>query len=360
MRSEKRDQGVTAMKVAMARNVANVSTRITCEVDLDKEGMQHGYLRVPYSSPESAYGWIPVPIAVFANGNGPSVLLMAGNHGDEFEGQIALIKLLKALDVTAMRGRVIILPTANFPAAVVGQRNSPLDGGNLNRCFPGDLNGSPTQMIAHFIEHFIMSRCDYSIDLHSGGASLLYVPCILARYYADVSLREALDGLIASFGAPYAALFRPIQGETRTMSAAAERAGIPHLNMELGGACMIDRSVLGLTESGVRNILRHLGVLSDAPPAAPKREVRRLMLKGSASYLYSPANGHFEPFADIHEEVKQGQPAGAIHFPDMPWKKETVLEFAVSGVVLCRRVQGWTRLGDCLFQVASAFDASAM
>ncbi len=77
---------------------------------------------------------------------------MAGNHGDEYEGQVALGKLIRSLEAEEVCGRIIILPSADFPAAMAGMRTSPLDGGNLNRSFPGDPYGGPTAQIADYIE----------------------------------------------------------------------------------------------------------------------------------------------------------------------------------------------------------------
>src|SRR6516162_3472035 len=77
--------------------------------------------------------------------------LMAGNHGDEYEGQVALGKLIRSLEPAEVSGRIIILPSANFPAAMAGMRTSPLDEGNLNRSFPGDPYGGPTAQIADYI-----------------------------------------------------------------------------------------------------------------------------------------------------------------------------------------------------------------
>ena len=61
-----------------------------------------------------------------------------GNYGDEYEGQIALNNLIRTLEPQHIRGRLIILPALNFPAAMAGRRVSPLDGLNLNRVFPAD------------------------------------------------------------------------------------------------------------------------------------------------------------------------------------------------------------------------------
>src|SRR3990167_4093801 len=97
----------------------NIS-RISPTIDLEGPGLRHGYLKLPHSTHDSAYGWIPIPITVAAGGSGASVLLMAGNHGDEYEGQIALMRLVRSLDPTVLKGRLIVLTAANFPAVMAG------------------------------------------------------------------------------------------------------------------------------------------------------------------------------------------------------------------------------------------------
>ncbi|HWL82811.1 MAG TPA: succinylglutamate desuccinylase/aspartoacylase family protein, partial [Roseomonas sp.] len=147
-------------------------TRILCDVDFDKDGFQQGYLRLFHSSHISAYGFLPMPIVIIRNGDGPTALFVSGNHGDEYEGQVALTNLVQSLRPEQIRGRVIILPTANYPAALAGNRVSPLDNLNLNRIFPGDPDGSVTQQIAWFISEQLVPRADLVCDLHSGGSSL--------------------------------------------------------------------------------------------------------------------------------------------------------------------------------------------
>ena len=53
---------------------------------------------------------MPIPAGVLTGADGPTVLLTAGVHGDEFEGPVALLKLMRSLDVDALRGRIIVLP----------------------------------------------------------------------------------------------------------------------------------------------------------------------------------------------------------------------------------------------------------
>ena len=156
-------------------------TRIYSEVDFTKDGKQSAFLRLPHSVHRSAYGWLPMPITCIQNGKGPTVLLVSGNHGDEYEGQVTLMKLTRRLQADDVKGRIIILSAANYPAAMAGTRTSPIDQGNLNRTFPGNPDGGPTAMIAHFIESVLLPMADVAIDLHSGGSSLMYIPSALAR-----------------------------------------------------------------------------------------------------------------------------------------------------------------------------------
>lgn len=179
-----------------------MSTRIWTRVDYDKDGKQNGWLQLPHSVTRSAYGNIAIPITVIRNGSGPTAFLMAGNHGDEYEGQIALCRLIRELEAADIRGRIIALPAANLPAAMAGVRVSPIDDGNLNRAFPGDPDGTPTFAIAHYIDSVLYPMADVHHDLHSGGSSLQYLPFASMRTGADDALNRRARAALLAFGAP--------------------------------------------------------------------------------------------------------------------------------------------------------------
>src|SRR5579859_6935106 len=106
-----------------------MSSRVWTDVDFERSGKQVGWLYLPHSVTRSGYGHLTTPVAVLKNGNaGPTVLLMGGNHGDEYEGQVALAKIIRTLDPARLTGRLIVLPMANAPAAAAGVRISPHDG----------------------------------------------------------------------------------------------------------------------------------------------------------------------------------------------------------------------------------------
>ena len=72
------------------------ATMVFSDIDFNREGKQVDWLHLPHSVTRSAYGAIAIPIAVVRNGPGPTVFLMSGNHGDEYEGQIVAGRLVRA------------------------------------------------------------------------------------------------------------------------------------------------------------------------------------------------------------------------------------------------------------------------
>src|SRR5687768_4962890 len=97
-------------------------SRVWTNADFGAIGKQISYLHLPHSVTRSALGTIDIPISIIASGSGPTVLLMAGIHGDEYEAQIALCRLIREIEPEHIAGRVIILPAMNLPAVMAGTR----------------------------------------------------------------------------------------------------------------------------------------------------------------------------------------------------------------------------------------------
>lgn len=326
-------------------------SRVTPDFALDGPGKRHGFFRLFHSVHRSAYGFIPIPGGVVCGGLGPTALLVAGNHGDEWEGQVVLSELLQALQPEQVRGRIIFLPCANLPASLAGTRTSPLDGGNLNRSFPGDADGTATQQIAHFIATELIPQADLVLDLHSGGSSLMYLPCTLATRHEDPARLAAHVAALRAFGAPHAYLQGRAEGQggVRTLGAVAEAHGILTLCTELGGAGTVTQAVVAMARLGVRRVLAHAGLI-DAPAEAPF-PTRVVAIGAAEDWTYAPCAGVFEPLVLPGDEVRAGQPAGRLHTPESPWQAPVEVAFVRAGLVLCRRFPGRAERGDCLFGV---------
>ncbi|REG58641.1 hypothetical protein B0G80_1304 [Paraburkholderia sp. BL6669N2] len=324
------------------------TTRIWSPVDYSKDGKQVDCLRLPISTDTSAYGWIPIPIIVLKNGDGPTAVLIAGTHGDEYEGQVALMRLSRQLQLHDLRGRVIMLPSLNFPAVRAGRRVSPIDEGNLNRVYPGHAHGTATEMIAHYVTEVLLPMADLVVDLHSGGRSLDYVPCALVRGGKTLSENRKLHDLLDVFGVPFAEFTDGTGGGgNTTLPAAAAQLGVPVITAELGGAATLRRAGSDLAEQGVLRLLKHLGMLPSCEVPAPG-PVRLMNGDNMDLFLYADSDGIFEPMVDIGDEVDEGQLAGLLHSIEAPHSPPTEIVFVRRGMVAFKRHLALTVRGDCL------------
>ncbi len=326
-------------------------SRIWTPVDYEVDCKQCDCLRLPWSSDLSAYGFVPIPITCIKSGSGPTALLIAGSHGDEYEGQVALGNLARESQAEDVQGRIIILPALNFPAVEAGRRVSPLDGGNLNRLFPGNALGSPTQMIAHYVSDVLLPMADIVIDLHAGGRSLQYLPSAMIRAGGTREEMTRLVELLGVFGAPVSSISDGSGGGgLTTLSAVAQQSKIPVLTAELGGGATLSRDGLSLAEHGVRRVLKHLGILPEIS-VDPARGTRLMKVDGRDAFTYALTSGIFEPMAAVGEAVTAGQLAGRIHPIGWPMRQVEAIHFSQSGLVACRRAPSMTAPGDCLYKV---------
>ena len=329
-------------------------SRMSAEVDLERDGKQTGFIRLFHSVHASAYGFIPIPVVVIRNGAGPTALLVSGTHGDEYEGQVTLCNLAKSLEPSQIKGRVILLPMSNFPAAMAGRRTSPIDEVNLNRAFPGNPDGSITQQIAHYISTELIPLADIVFDLHSGGSSLRYVPSVLMKTNADKAFEKRTFAAMQALAAPLAYVSEGGQGtgQDQTLGGEAVRQGIIALGCEMGGAGTVNPTALHIIERGVRNLLVHVGILPESARIAG--EPTRITFVGGADYfVYANEGGVWEPCVELGDMVRAGQLAARIHTPETPWAPPAEVHFARDGMVLVKRIPGRTVRGDCLFHLCT-------
>ena len=333
--------------------ISRPSTAFTT-IDLDKPGKQVGFLMIPHSPHDDAWGVTRVPLAVIRNGAGPTVILEGGNHGDEYEGPIVIGELIRALDPGELQGCLILMPANNVHAAMAGQRTSPVDGLNFNRSFPGDPHGTITQQIAAFVTDHLFPCADAFLDLHSGGSSLDLLPSAIIEPTQDADLQRRNIAAARAFDAPFSVVIGNL-GDPRTATAAACRAGLVTLGTEMAGGGTVSIDALRLCRRGVRNVLAHLGVLAPQQAEPPSAGGPLLELPGAAAYVYATADGVFEPFHANGREVSAGEPAGRIHVPWDPARPPEVLHYQASGLLFGRRQPGRVRPGNCCLVVAAPY-----
>jgi predicted deacylase len=328
--------------------VVKSKTHVWTNVKFDLDGKQVSALNMEWSVTRSAYGIVQTPIVVVRNGPGPTLLLMAGNHGDEFEGQIVLTKLIQTLVPEEIRGRLIILPAANLAAAIEGTRVSPLDAGNLNRSFPGDPTGTPTQRIAHYISDVLMPMSDAFFDLHSGGTSLVYLPYVHVdlpgRAEANAQAKSALE-----FINPPLAVAQPFEADDRIGAAQeiALKCGVLSFSGEFAGAASVSEEAIRVAQRSVFRLMAHLGIVELDPQWSTLNTTRWLFID-RGMYLFAPADGLFQPSKRLGDDVKAGALFGQVIFPEEPSRAPVDVCFPRDGLLGCIRPLGRIRRGDCL------------
>ncbi|HIH2751455.1 succinylglutamate desuccinylase/aspartoacylase family protein [Burkholderia aenigmatica] len=330
-------------------------TRLNIDWQLD--GRQAAYLELPSSTDTSAWQNLRIPVFFFRNGIGPSTLLLGGSHGDEYEGQIGLSKLAHALDAREITGSVIIIPSLNLPAVLAGARLSPLDGCNLNREFPGNDRGSVTQRLAHFISHELVPRVDHVVDLHSGGRTLHFHPCMFVHEQADESRTAAFVDAARSFGAPFTVVLREDHADVM-IDDVVERAGKLMLATELGGSARVTPATIKLTHDGLHRLLRHLGHVRHADGRTPAPASRVLHVPGPAYTVLADDTALFEPMVELGEAVRQGDVLGVQHYIDRTTPPAAV-HAPRDGVLLCLNGQALVRRDDTVAVIAVPFSPRA-
>ncbi|GGX86127.1 N-alpha-acetyl diaminobutyric acid deacetylase DoeB [Litchfieldella qijiaojingensis] len=328
---------------------------ISATVDFEADGVQHGYLKLPISNDESAWGAVMIPITVVANGTGPTALLTGGNHGDEYEGITALLKLANTLEPKDVHGRVIIVPMMNAPAAMAGRRTSPMDGGNLNRSFPGDPDGTVTEQIADYFTRYLVPKCDVVLDLHSGGRTLDIVPFAASHVLENKDQqRQALDGAIA-FGAPTAMMMFELDA-AKLFDTAVESQGKIFVATELGGGGTTTPERLAIAERGVKNFLIHYGLI-EGEIESPSEPQVYVDMPDASCYVQSEHSGLLELTVALGEAVEKGQVIARVY--DMTRTGTAPVEYRANrgGLLVARRFPAQVNMGDTIAVIAEVVDS---
>lgn len=323
-------------------------------LDWSADGKQHGYLSVPYSANESAWGAVRVPITVIRNGTGPTVLFTGGNHGDEYEGPIALKKMANVLDPANFQGTAVIIPAMNPPAVHAATRVSPIDGVNMNRAFPGKRTGSVTKMICHYVSYRLLPEVDAVIDIHSGGKTLNFVPFAAMHYLDDADQFDRTKELVRAFGAPIGLVIEELDTEGM-LDGVVETAGKMFVFTELGGGGTATPESVRIAERGIANVLRHFGILRGEPLPIERidtPETRMMATPDGSSYTISDETGLFEMLINLGDTVEEGQLISRIHSIEKTEVEPSLYYAHRTGTLIGRHHPGLARPGDCLAVVA--------
>jgi len=322
---------------------------IFATIDYNSHGVQHGYLRLPYSRNDSAWGAIHIPITQVKNGIGACALLTGANHGDEYEGPLALVELAATLKPEDVSGTVIIIPFMNHPAFLAGTRVSPIDDLNMNRAFPGQPDGSPTQKIADYFQRTLLPMADVVLDFHSGGKTLDFLPFAASHALDDPEQQARCRAARDAFNAPFSIEMREIDA-LGMYDDAVESQGKTFVTTELGGGGTATPDTAEIARKGVRNLLIHAGILAGELTIAPSR---LLSQEDDDCFHVTNHSGLVDFAVALGQSVTKGDLIARIwdtqHTGILPRSVFALMD----GIVTARHHPGLVQPGDCLAVLAT-------
>lgn len=248
-----------------------------------------------------------VPVIELTGSGGPRLTVLAGVHGCEYAPMAAVRHWTRALAGRELRGSVRAVPVLNLPAF---RARSPFvvpdDGKNLNRCFPGNPDGTLADRLAHAAFTRLIQGSDALIDVHAGDMVEALEP--FALYDAGPAEARALE-LATAYGLGY--VIRQEPGPDRavggTTSTAAAEIGIPAIIAEAGGCGLVEAGAVAAHVHGLDQVLAVLGMTG--PPAARAAAPVHL---GRFLWLRSVSEGWWEPAVRPGEQVAEGQALGTV------------------------------------------------
>ncbi len=253
-----------------------------------------------------------IPVAVVHGSKpGPVLALVAGSHGTEYASIVALEQLIGLLDPAALSGTVVIVPLVNVPSfeqKVV--HVNPVDKQNMNRMYPGRINGSQTERASYLITRQVVEPCDHLIDLHGGDLDESLRPYSYwtvtghekqDQMSRDMALAFGLDTIIISADRP------KDPAQSRYLENTASTRGKPSLTVEAGYAGTVQPGDVQALVNGSLSVLRYLRML----PGGATFIERPVWIEKIASAV-SDQTGIFYPLVKRGTYVERGMKIGYV------------------------------------------------
>ena len=319
---------------------------IGCSIDLDGPGRQAGFLRLPRSDNTSGWAGTMIPIVTVRGGDGPTALVMGGNHGSEYEGQVAALKLARELTPDQVQGTVIVIPCLSLDASLAGTRLWP-SGADFNRSFPGSPTGTPNEQLADFLTRELFPRADTIVDIHSGGNAVRFAPVGHMHVVDDREQRARMLAAGLAWNTEFFFLYIDVAGHG-LLPVEAERQGKTVVTTELAGGGGVSAATHRIAASGLANVLRHEGVLAGDVQTREQLGLPPVVVIDSrdpANYIPATDSGLMEILVEPGETIDAGRPVARIHHRQRLDRAPEIVTAPNAGIVaavrsICNVVQG--------------------
>jgi predicted deacylase len=281
---------------------------------------------------------ILVPVIIErAKVDGPTVLLMAGMHGDEINGVEIIRRVIRKGFNKPQIGTIICLPVFNIFGFLNLKRELP-DGRDLNRSFPGSESGSlASQFAFHFMKE-IAPHVDYVIDFHTGSAQRNNFPqirCVLDN-------QESVE-LAKIFNPPYILNSSYI---SKTIRESISKLDKKMLLFEGGKTNSIEEFIVEEGLNGVKRFLSHMGMRTFKIDISKDRTP---VILGESRWMRSPNSGMFQAVVTNGARVVKGEVIGIV--TDPYGKIERKVKAHSDGYIICLNESPVVYKGDAIFHI---------
>jgi predicted deacylase len=282
---------------------------------------------------------IPIRTQIFrAAQPGPTMLVMAGMHGDEINGvEIVRQALEEGLFEQLKCGNVIAIPVLNVYGFINFSRDVP-DGKDVNRSFPGAAHGSLAARVAFTLHKYFLPLVDFVVDFHTGGRSNFNYPQI--RYTRG---HETAAALARVFNAPFTIAYTPIRKSLRKVAGA--HFDLPVLVFEGGENLRYDGLSIEYGLRGLRQVLRHQGMLDGEVTPSTTLHFDK------SRWVRAPRAGLFQWMKPSGHRVQKGEPLGFIHDP-YGHRVTKYVNAPRAGYIIGHNNTPVVSQGDALFHIA--------
>lgn len=313
-------------------------------LDLDSPGRRDYWLALEH---DSIWGDHLIPLTVMVGPRAEperGLVVFGSNHGNEYEGPVAIKHLLKEIRLDDVLGRIILIPVLNPAAFLAGTRESGDDGLNLNRAFVDGAGVTPalssiTHRIAALVRQQIWPRVHVVLDLHSGGEVARFALCANYHPLADPALGRQIEETARWFGTPVLMIYQNLT--PGLLPSEAERLGKITVGTELGWGRAVNPEGVRYARHGVlAAAIRHGQLSGQIEPHAHHRAgtQRKAAMVDRECFTCAPFAGHYEALVPCGELVRAGQIIGYLHdfdhVDDDPWPARA----GVDGILIA---QAW-------------------
>ncbi|MDP1718825.1 MAG: succinylglutamate desuccinylase/aspartoacylase family protein [bacterium] len=269
-----------------------------------------------FTSFEGGKAQLPLMIKK-ASQKGPRVFLVGVVHGEEVVGIEVIHRIFDG--VKLKRGSIHAIPVANMAGFSMGTRAVPYgesgDWINLNRAFPGDVNGRPGDKIAAAIYKTIVdAKPNLVIDIHADSHNSL--PFILLDRFIekpDAKLFKKTEEFAEAFGVTVcndddSESYATDGGESTLSGALFNRERLPAFTVELGGPMVINEPFVLSGVAGIRNILVKLNMLEDVvEPVVDSSKIQPGFRLRTMTVPAKETSGKIRYQAKVGDMVEKGQ-----------------------------------------------------